>query len=357
MYKIIRPILFLFPDPEIPHYLALKVLKFIGFIKPLQKILKYFTSVNDPRLAQTIFDVEFKNPIGVAAGMDKNGEAILGLESLGFGAIEIGTISRFPQPGNPRPRLFRLIKDKAIINRMGFNSIGSVAVAKKLQSLKKDIPIGISIGKSKVTPLEEAPMDYVSSFNTLFPFADYFAINISSPNTHGLRELQEKDALLNLVKKLTEANKHKAEELKTKRKPILIKIAPDLTFSAIKEIIDVALENNIDGLIATNTTLDRQNLKTAINETGGLSGLPLKDRATEIIRFIHKEAPNLPIIGVGGIFTAEDAYEKLKAGASLLQVYTSFIYIGPIIAKNLNVGILKLMDKDKIGNIKNIQRL
>jgi dihydroorotate dehydrogenase len=229
-------------------------------------------------------------------------------------------------------------------------------VADNLRDLKANIPIGISIGKSKVTPLSEAPKDYISSFNTLFEYADYFAINVSSPNTPGLRELQEKDALEELLSKLQIANEIRSKELNIKRKPILVKIAPDLTFSAIKEILEVCVKNNIDGVIAVNTTLERNGLKTIIDEKGGLSGLPLKDRATEIISFIHKESPLLPIIGVGGVFTAEDAYKKIKAGASLIQIYTSFVYEGPFIARKLNKGLLTLLKRDGIRSLRDIHK-
>ncbi|MES2223303.1 MAG: quinone-dependent dihydroorotate dehydrogenase [Patescibacteria group bacterium] len=355
MYKIVKFFLFKFKDPEVPHHFALVFLKFVGKSKTLTRLLKKYTTIPNPKLEQTVFGLTFPNPIGVAAGMDKNGEAILGLESLGFGHIEVGTISGVPQDGNPRPRLFRLVKDLAIINRMGFNSIGSVAVAKNLQKIKAGIPLGISIGKSKIVSLADAPKDYLFSFNNLFEYASYFAINVSSPNTPGLRELQEKNALEELLSKLQTANDTKAKELNTKRKPILVKIAPDLTFPAIKEILEVCDKNNIDGVIAVNTTLERTGLKTIINEKGGLSGLPLKDRATEIIAFIHKEAPNLPIIGVGGVFTAEDAYEKIRAGASLIQVYTSFIYEGPSLAKKLNLGLLELLtrnNKDTLADVR-----
>ncbi len=356
MYKVIKFFLFKFKDLKVLNNFALTFLKFVGKSKTLTGFLKKYTTIKDSRLEQTVFGIKFPNPIGVAAGMDKNGEAILGLEALGFGAIEVGTISRFPQDGNPRPRLFRLIKDKAVINRMGFNSIGSVAVADNLKNLKANIPIGISIGKSKITPLAEAPLDYISSFNTLFEYADYFAINVSSPNTPGLRELQEKDALEELLHKLQIANDTRSKELNIKRKPILVKIAPDLTFHAIKEILEVCRKNNVDGVIAVNTTLERGGLKTIIDEKGGLSGLPLKDRATEIISFIHKEMPELPIIGVGGVFTAEDAYEKIKAGASLIQIYTSFVYEGPFIAKKLNKGLLTLLKRDCVDSLNDIHK-
>lgn len=356
MYKILRFFLFLFKDPEIPHALALHVLNILAKFPFVLRFIGKYTIIKDERLHQNIFGIDFENPVGIAAGMDKNGEAILGLQALGFGHIEIGTISRYPQSGNPRPRLFRLTKDKAIINRMGFNSAGSEAVAHTLSEVSPHIPIGVSIGKSKITPLEQAPEDYTGSFNTLYKYADYFAINVSSPNTPGLRELQEKDALEELLSKLQNENEKNAAQLNIKRKPILVKIAPDLTFPAIKEILEVCKQNNIDGVIAVNTTIERKDLKTTVNETGGLSGLPLKDRATEIIAFIHKENPLLPIIGVGGIFTAEDAYEKIKAGASILQIYTGFIYEGPFIAHDINKGILKLLKRDGIQNLSDIHK-
>ncbi len=351
MYKIIRPFLFLFKDPEVPHTITLKFLKSVSKFGFITKILLWYCDVKDERLEQNIFGIDFKNPVCLAAGMDKNGECLPGFSSFGFGSLEIGTISRFPQDGNPRQRLFRLTKDKAVINRMGFNSVGSEAVARTLSKLKPIIPIGVSIGKTKVTPLNEAPADYVGSFETLFEYADYFVINVSSPNTPGLRELQEKTALRELIKTLQDSNDRMSKKFNSKRKPLLVKVSPDLTFEAIKELLTVCNEEKIDGIIAVNTTLSREGLSTDINQAGGLSGLPLKKKATEIISYIHKKYPKLPIIGVGGIFTAEDAYEKIKAGASLVQIYTSMVYEGPFVVRKINLGILKLLEKDKIKSL------
>lgn len=351
MRSIQKLLLFLFKDPEYLHNFILKTLVLLGKSKLLCRLVARCANVRDPKLEQTVFGIKFKNPVGLAAGVDKNGAAIAGLTSFGFGFLEIGTLSWHPQDGNPRQRLFKLPKDQALINRMGFNSVGAQESAHRLSKQEKIIPVGISIGKSKITPLKDAASDYVSSFKILFPFADYFAINISSPNTPGLRELQDKNLLKELLQALHKAQGEMVSETKLKRKPILVKIAPDLTFEAIKEAVDVCKQENVDGIIATNTTISREHLRTEINEIGGLSGAPLKDRSTEIIRFIHKEAPNLPIIGVGGIFTAADAYEKLKAGASLIQIYTGLVYEGPFLARTINKGLLKLFKRDNISSI------
>ncbi len=288
--------------------------------------------------------LRFKNIVGLAAGFDKNAVYLRELETLGFGYVEIGTVTPKPQPGNDKPRLFRLPKDKAIINRMGFNNDGVEAVAKRLQKWKRrnsDMIIGGNIGKNKVTPNEDAWKDYEICFNALFDHVDYFVVNVSSPNTPGLRELQEKDSLRKILSHLQNINKQKNQS-----KPLLLKIAPDLTWSQIDDVIDLALEIQLDGLVACNTTISRDNLttdKAAVEAMGmgGLSGKPVTKRSTEIVKYIHeKSSGKIPIMASGGIFNAGDVNEKLSAGAGLVQVWTGFIYEGPAIVK-------KIFDKNK----------
>ena len=355
MKAFLKFILFFFKDPEYVHNFILKSLRVLGKFPLLCRLISKYAAVNDNRLSQNIWGLEFKNPIGLAAGVDKNGSAIQGIQSFGFGFLEIGTISFQEQSGNPRQRLFTLPDDEAVINRMGFNSVGSAKAAEFLSKQKALVPIGLSIGKSKITPLEDAAKDYAGSYNRLYPYADYFAINISSPNTPGLRELQDKDLLRNLIRTLQAEREKITKEKNLKKSPIIVKIAPDLTFEAIKEALLVCREEKVDGIIATNTTITREWLKNDPNETGGLSGKPLKDRATEIISFVHKEVPEIPIIGVGGIFSAEDAYEKLKAGASLLQIYTGLVYEGPFLARKINRGLLKILKKNNLDSLTQIK--
>ena len=298
--------------------------------------------VKDARLEREVFGLKFDNPVGLAAGFDKDAKLFDELASFGFGFIEIGTVTPLPQDGNPKPRLFRLKDDSGLINRMGFNNQGIEAVVARLRRKKSDIIIGGNIGKNKVTPNEEAANDYAICFEKLFPYVDYFAVNVSSPNTPGLRDLQEKAPLTTLLNSLQELNNKK-----DKRKPILLKIAPDLTNEQLDDIIDIVADTKIDGVIATNTTIDRSGLKTDKNKVdaignGGLSGKPVGLRSTEVIKYLaDKSNRAFPIIGVGGIHSAEDALEKLDAGATLLQVYTGFIYQGPSLVKRINKAILK----------------
>ena len=298
--------------------------------------------VKDARLEREVFGLKFDNPVGLAAGFDKDAKLFDELASFGFGFIEIGTVTPLPQDGNPKPRLFRLKDDSGLINRMGFNNQGIEAVVARLRRKKSDIIIGGNIGKNKVTPNEEAANDYAICFEKLFPYVDYFAVNVSSPNTPGLRDLQEKAPLTALLNSLQELNNKKDI-----RKPILLKIAPDLTNEQLDDIIDIVADTKIDGVIATNTTINRSRLKTDKNKVdaignGGLSGKPVGLRSTEVIKYLaDKSNRAFPIIGVGGIHSAEDALEKLDAGATLLQVYTGFIYQGPSLVKRINKAILK----------------
>lgn len=347
MYRFFISVLFVFvKDPETAHKLALLFLKIVG-IPPLSWIVSFLAKTGKSELRQTVFGIDFPNPVGLAGGFDKDGEAVNGLQAFGFGFLELGTVTYEPQPGNPRQRVFRFPDDRAIINRMGFNNKGAVTVAQSLKNVHANIPLGISLGKSKIVELEDAAADYVSSFGVLYEKGDYFVINVSSPNTPGLRELQDKKFLVDIVSAMNEFR-----DARKVRKPLLVKIAPDLSYEAIDEVLKVCEDGKIDGIIAVNTTVARLGVSRAATETaGGLSGEPIKKRATEIISYIRAKKPTLPIIGVGGIFTAEDAYEKIKAGATLLQVYTGFIYEGPLIARAINEGLATLLKRDGYKNI------
>lgn len=302
---------------------------------------KRYAITENERLSRTVFGLKFKNPVGLAAGFDKDARFMDDLEMLGFGFIEIGTLTPLAQPGNPQPRLFRLPEDKALINRMGFNNQGVDTAVQRLKNRKGKLIIGGNIGKNKVTPNENAADDYEKCFRALYEVVDYFTVNVSSPNTPGLRELQDKEPLKKLLTRLQKINRDLGQP-----KPILLKIAPDLSLVQLDEIVDLVLEINLDGMIASNTTISRDDLLTDKNileaiGNGGLSGLPVQKRATEIVKHIHQRAKGkFPIIASGGIFTAEDAREKLAAGAALVQVYTGFIYEGPDIVKNICSGLL-----------------
>mgnify|MGYP000656235785 FL=1 len=337
MYKqLIRPILFCF-DPEKVHYFTFSTIKFLSKIPGFSGLFRALYEVKDSRLETEVFGLKFKNPVGLAAGFDKNAVLYKELSNFGFGFIEIGTLTPKAQDGNPKKRLFRLREDSAIINRMGFNNGG---VEEAVLRLKKNngVLIGGNIGKNKVTPNEEATSDYEICFEALFDYVDYFVVNVSSPNTPNLRALQDKEPLTELLQTLQ--NKNLA---KPKQKPILLKIAPDLTDEQLLDIIEIVNDTKIAGVIATNTTLSREGLASENKiETGGLSGKPLAKRSTEVIRFLaEKSNKSFPIIGVGGIHSAEDAIEKLEAGASLVQLYTGFIYEGPALVKAINKAILK----------------
>lgn len=337
MYKsLIRRFLFKF-DPEVVHYFTFDFLKIIFKIPGTKALVKSIYQLNDPRLEREVFGLKFKNPVGLAAGFDKDAKLYKELDAFGFGFVEIGTVTPKPQPGNEKKRIFRLKEDEAIINRMGFNNEGVEAAVKRLK-YNKDVLIGGNIGKNKTTPNEDAVGDYMICFDALFDYVDYFVVNVSSPNTPNLRALQEKKPLTELLKTLQNKN-----EQKPKPKPILLKIAPDLTDSQLLDIIDIITETGIAGVIATNTTIARGDLKSANrDEMGGLSGRPVKNRSTEVIRFLAEKSNRaFPIIGVGGIHSAEDALEKLDAGASLVQLYTGFIYEGPGLIKKINKKVLE----------------
>ena len=337
MYKVfIKPILFLF-DPEWVHHTVFSTLKLIHRIPGMGNLIKRFYQVKDQRLERKLFGLTFPNPVGLAAGFDKDAKLYKELSNFGFGFIEIGTLTPKPQPGNPKKRLFRLPEDGGLINRMGFNNEGVEAAIERLKR-NKGILIGGNIGKNKLTPNEEAVSDYVQCFEALFPHVDYFVVNVSSPNTPNLRALQDKEPLTHLLQTLKDLN-----HSKSKPKPILLKIAPDLTEEQLVDIIDIITSVKIDGVIATNTTLSREGLHSKNkSEMGGLSGKPVTKKSTEVIRFLHKKSKNaFPIIGVGGIHSPKDAIEKLEAGASLVQLYTGFVYEGPGVVKKINKAILK----------------
>lgn len=342
MYKhFIRKILFLF-DPESVHNFVIFLLR----IPLLSKILRLIYHYHHPSLYQSLFGLSFPNPVGLAAGFDKGAKLISQMADVGFGFLEIGTVTPQPQSGNPKPRIFRLVSDEALINRMGFNNDGIDTIVGRLKQKNKQIIIAGNIGKNKTTPNEKAGDDYLECFTALYDYVDFFVVNVSSPNTPGLRELQDKKPLTKLLQKLQALNK---EQLT--RKPILLKIAPDLNEQHLDNIIEIIRETKLDGIVATNTTIARENLKTSkrkINEIGegGLSGIPLRDKSTEIIRYINKRSQgNIPIIGVGGIHRPEDAIEKLKAGASLVELYTGFIYEGPSLIKKINKALVRIKNK------------
>jgi dihydroorotate dehydrogenase len=341
VYKFIKPILFQF-DPEKIHYVVFALLKFANKIPGVSALIRAMYVVEDPRLERTLFGLKFKNPVGLGAGFDKDAKAIDELANLGFGFIEIGTITPLAQAGNDKPRLFRLPEDEALINRMGFNNGGMEAAVERLKLRESTVLVGGNIGKNKLTPNENATDDYVKSFNALFDHVDYFTVNVSSPNTPNLRALQEKEPLKQLLQTLKDINNTKPTP-----KPILLKIAPDLTNEQLDDIVEIVQETKIDGVIATNTTILRENLKTSASTIeaigmGGLSGKPVRERSTEVIQYLaNKSNKSFPIIGVGGIHSAEDAIEKLEAGASLLQIYSGFIYEGPALIKRINKALLE----------------
>lgn len=347
MYNLVRKLLFGI-EPEKVHYMVMGWLQRAYAFPPLRGMLRNLYTVKHPSLQTEFCGIRFPNPVGLAAGFDKDARFTDPLAMLGFGFVEIGTVTPRPQPGNPQPRLFRLPDDQALINRMGFNNGGASAAAQRLKHRREAIIIGGNIGKNKDTPNENALSDYEACLKELYDVSDYFVVNVSSPNTPGLRELQDKEPLMRLLHRLQELNVAWGSP-----KPLLLKIAPDLTNEQLDDIVAIVRETGISGIVATNTTIDRSRLTTpqtvveAIG-AGGLSGRPVRDRATEVIRYLHqKGAGKIPIMAVGGIFTAEDAREKLNAGATLVQVYTGFVYEGPGIVRNICKGLLKKRNEQK----------
>ncbi len=346
-YKaIIRPVLFCF-NPENAHDLAFRLLKLIFKIPGASFFSSKIFLVDDKRLRKNVFGIDFPNPVGLAAGLDKNAGFVQELACFGFGFIEVGTVTPLPQPGNEKPRMFRLPADEALINRMGFNNLGVKEMSLRLKGRRSRIIVGGNIGKNKSTPNELALNDYEICFRELFSLVDYFAVNVSSPNTPGLRSLQDKGPLLEILLRLQVVNDELSVTNKSSRKPILLKIAPDLNDNQLDEIIEVLLKSKLDGVIASNTTISRDGLKTSSeivhhSGAGGLSGKPLGKRSTEVIRYLSTHSKNqFKIIGVGGIHSSEDALEKIKAGADLIQIYTGFVYEGPALVKKINKALLR----------------
>lgn len=348
--SLLRPLLFRLP-PETAHEAALHWLGFVLKHDPLRQFIarRYRrTSFGELRC----FGLSFANPVGLAAGFDKNGTSAQALAALGFGFIEVGTVTHMAQPGNPRPRLFRLPDDRALINRAGFNNDGAAALAKRLMTHRPDCVLGINIGKSRTVAIEDAVADYLATFDLVYPLADYIAINVSSPNTPHLRELQQADRLTGLLSQLQQRNRELAARMGRALVPLLVKIAPDLSISDLEIIVDAVRRTEISGIIATNTTTNRAQLRhtsPAVVKAcgqGGLSGVPLRARSTEVIAVLYRLTDGkIPIIGVGGIFTAADAWEKIMAGASLVQLYTGFVYQGVKIVRDINDGLLRTLDQ------------
>ena len=356
-----RKLMFLLP-PETAHYAAMGMFNLAAGL-PTARLIQARFRVVDPRLQQQVAGLKFINPVGLAAGFDKDGRWFRQLSLLGFGHLEIGTLTGTAQPGNDRPRLFRLPADQAIINRMGFNNGGADSAAKKLAGLhaadpeKRDFRLGINIGKSKIVPLEEAATDYRFSFDRLFSFADYFTVNVSSPNTPGLRQLQNRQQLQELLISLIELNLQLAADHQVTPKPIFLKIAPDLTNDQLDDIVAIATYLKLPGVIATNTTIDRKNLKTDTTAVermgaGGLSGQPLTLRSRQVVRHLYQQLPaTTAVIGVGGIMTPEDAWQMILAGAQLIQLYTGFVYAGPPIVANINRYLLTQIEQHGLQHI------
>jgi dihydroorotate dehydrogenase len=356
--KVLRPLLFQ-QDSERAHNLAVQQLARVSCSPLACRLVK--TIYGSPALPTEVFGLKFPNPVGLAAGMDKHAAAVPGWAALGFGFTELGGVTWHAQDGNPKPRMFRAVPDEAVINRMGFNNSGAEAVAQKLSGWKSSgrwpqHPVGINLGKSKITPLENAAGDYANSFRVLRDLADFFVVNVSSPNTPNLRQLQDKTALDEIFAAIQALNQSPAPETGP-RKPVLVKVAPDLSFEALDEILELVGPRNIAGIVATNTTITRPPtadaaLQKIYAETGGLSGRPLRARSTEMVRHLFKQTNGkLPIIGVGGIFSADDAWEKITAGASLVQVYTGMVYEGPGIAKKIVTGLVARLEKAGLKNL------
>ena len=352
VYSLLRPLFFAL-DPEHAHQLSINALKLLQASRR-----KPPAAFSHQRLAQDLWGLRFPNPVGLAAGYDKNAAVPLVWSTLGFGFAELGTITAKAQPGNPKPRIFRLARDRALINRLGFNNEGVRAIAQRLPALlspqrPRPVPLGFNIGKSKVTRLEDAAGDYLESCEELLPFTDYLVVNVSSPNTPELRKLQEAERLGRLLEALLAHMRRCAETEHTSPKPLLVKIAPDLSPAAVEEIARLAVSVGVSGLIATNTTVERPGLRAVSPETGGLSGRPLAGRARAVLRTAYRAVEGkLPLIGVGGIFSAEEAYQRIRAGASLVQIYTGMIYEGPFLAQRIVRGLIRIIERDGLSHLR-----
>lgn len=336
MYKrIIRPVLFWF-NPEVVHGFVAGMLRFVGKLPGGRALLRACYTYKDPSLEREVFGIKFPNPVGLAAGFDKNARYYKDMAALGFGFVEVGTVTPKPQPGNPRPRLFRLKQDSALINRMGFNNNGVEAMVKNLRNRGKNIIIGGNLGKNTLTPNEDAPADYLRMFRSLYEYVDYFVINVSCPNVKDITALQNKESLMAILEDLFDFRRGQ-----NNYRPILLKISPDLPYAQVDDIVDILIDTPLDGLVAINTTTSRAGLKTSAKTldaigNGGLSGAPLSERSVEMVRYLHEKTEGrYPIIGVGGVMSPEDAQRLLDAGASLVQVYTGFIYEGPSFVKRI----------------------
>ncbi|MBA2663685.1 MAG: quinone-dependent dihydroorotate dehydrogenase [Bradymonadaceae bacterium] len=355
MYRLIRPILFAL-DAELVHRLAMGLLGFVLRFGLLRALFRRRYRVRCTVLEQSLWGINFDNPVGLGAGFDKNAEHFNALATLGFGFVEIGTVTGLAQDGNPRPRLFRFPKDRALLNRMGFNNEGADVVAARLRGCEVETLLGVNIGKSKLVALEDAALDYEASFRALYDYGRYFVVNVSSPNTPGLRQLQEREPLEQLLGRLQALNTDLGRERGCDPRPLLLKISPDITDEALDDILDVVKRCKLDGIVATNTTLDRGGLRAPAQAddlgSGGLSGRPVRERSLALIRKIYQRTEGrLPIIGVGGIFTADDALQTLEAGASLIQVWTGFVYEGPATARRINRGLIRLCDERGYAHI------
>lgn len=356
LYDLLRPLLFSV-SPERVHRVATGALDAALATRPAREAARALLGVDDPALRVERWGISFPGPVGLAAGFDKSGAHFNALAALGFGFVEIGTVTALAQPGNPRPRLFRLPEDGALLNRLGFNNPGAEAVARRLRGTRVEPVLGINLGKSKATPLEEATADYLRSLELLEPFARYLVVNVSSPNTPGLRRLQDAGPLRELLRELRARGAELAAGRGEAPRPILLKIAPDLTDAQVVEVVGIAREEGIAGLIATNTTISRDGLRTPRERVealgaGGISGRPLRARALEVVSLVHRETRGeLPLIGVGGIFDARDAWERIRAGASLVQLYTGFVYGGPTVVREINRGLLHLLRREGFGSI------
>jgi dihydroorotate dehydrogenase len=361
MWPLLKPLMFMLPA-ERAHYFAMGAYASVARFGIPRRLVERLARVDDPRLESTVCGLRFQNPVGLAAGFDKDARWFHLLDSLGFGSIEIGSITGQGQPGNPRPRLFRLPQDEALINRMGFNNQGAEVAARNLAKVdlakfRERSVLGINLGKTKVIPNEQANEDYAFSFRLLFPFADYFVINVSSPNTPGLRSLQEREPLISLLQSIDALNENLAGETGSRRRPVFLKIAPDLTNEQIVEISEIAAEPFVSGIIATNTTISRENLKTSLAAVskigaGGLSGRPLFGRSCSVVRLLYERLQGQkPVIGVGGIFNGDDAWNMLTSGASLVQLYTGFVYGGPTVVRKINRSLLQKLSQFGLDSI------
>lgn len=350
---LLRPLLFTLP-PEAAHHLGIRALRTLGST-PLRSILKRRLLIDNPALHVTLGEgpgsLAFPNPVGLAAGFDKNAQALLGFESLGFGFMEAGTITPLAQPGNPKPRIFRIPESQALVNRLGFNNVGIAgATATLAHAQKPAIPLGFNIGKNKATPLEQATEDYLKCVDALFPWADFFVVNVSSPNTPGLRSLQAPEEMERLLGAVSERADALSKQQPRPRPLLFVKVSPDEEFG--ESVVETAVRHRFAGIVATNTTRSREAMPATAPTDGGASGAPLRARSTEYVRRLYRAAAGrLAIVGVGGIFSAQDAYEKILAGASLVEVYTGLIYRGPTLPRDINLGLLKLLERDGFNSI------